>query len=98
MNIIDGNADDGPCFPPCQQVKFDSRIVRNDPREDGLYGLFIQFEKLVNVHQSSFVIDEMTLLTRLGGIIGVGKEFFWILVVLFSAIKTMSMFLVGNKS
>ena len=91
MNMIDGNANVGPCLPPCQQLKFDTRVVRNDPRDGGLFGLFVQFENTVTVHQSSFVIDEITLLTRIGGIIGVGKEFFWILVFIASTVKGLAM-------
>ena len=86
MNIVDGNADDGSCHPPCQTSYFDSRLVREDPRDE-VYGLFIQFKIMVSVHESSYVINEFTLLTRVGGIIGVGKELFWILIVMFTVIK-----------
>ena len=70
-NILDGFADDGECLSPCNKLTFNSRLTRFDPRDDKL-GIFIQFEEKMKT--VIFVIDEITLLTRIGGIIGVGKE------------------------
>ena len=62
------------------------RITRVDPR-DTVYGLFVQFEEKIEVRNSNFVIDEITLMTRIGGIIGVGKEMVWIIVISIGILK-----------
>ena len=86
MNILDGFGDDGSCFQPCSQMQFDSRLTRIDAR-DNKFGMFIQLEDVVKVQRSSFVIDSITLMTRIGGIIGVGKEFLWAIVLGFYFLK-----------
>ena len=44
------------------------------------YGLYAQFEKEVIVTQSHITIGPVTFLTRIGGMIGVNKEFYWIII------------------
>ena len=85
-NILDGFADDGECLPPCSKMTFNSRLTRFDPRDDRI-GLFIQFEKKIKTVGVTFIIDEITLLTRIGGIIGVGKEILWAIVFFFGSLK-----------
>ena len=51
------------------------------------YGMFIQFEDIVELKKSSFVIDAQTMLTRIGGTIGVGKEFFWVFIFMLGVLK-----------
>ena len=63
-------------FFPCSKLKFNSRLTRFDPRDDKL-GIFIQFEEKIKTVGVTFIIDEITLLTRIGGITGVGKEILW---------------------
>ena len=46
------------------------------------YGLFINFDREVEETRSQLNISPLTLLTRIGGIIGVGKEFLWIIITL----------------
>ena len=92
MRIVDGFEDDASCFKPCSQMKFDSRVTRIDGREDK-FGLFIQFEDIIKVQKSAFVIDSITLMTRIGGIIGVGKEFLWIVVLCFYFLNFISTFI-----
>ena len=87
--MMDGFGDDGTCFQPCSQMSFDSRLTRVDAREDK-FGMFIQLEDVVKVQRSSFVIDSITLMTRVGGIIGVGKEFLWAIVIGFYFLHFLS--------
>ena len=86
MNILDGFADDGSCYQPCRRMKFNSRRTRIDPRDDRI-GIFIQLEEKVSVRETKFAIDGITLLTRIGGLIGVGKEFLWISVITCGLLK-----------
>ena len=82
---MNGYEDEGPCLHPCSRMIFDSRIVKNDPYRK-VYGLYIQLEEKVKVLESTFIINEITLLTRIGGIIGVGKEFLWIIILIFGSL------------
>ena len=43
-------------------------------------GFDVQFEKHVVVSRSTFTVNWVTLITRIGGIIGVGKELLWVIV------------------
>lgn len=85
-NILDGFADDGECFSPCSKLTFNSRLTRFDPRDDKL-GIFIQFEEKMKTVGVSFIINEITLLTRIGGIIGVGKEILWAILFLIGFLR-----------
>ena len=52
-----------------------------DERTDR-YGLFVTIDREVEVTQAHLTIPPLTLITRIGGIIGVGKELLWILITL----------------
>ena len=45
------------------------------------YGLFAQFDREVLISQTHRTIGPITLMTRVGGIIGVNKEFYWMLTL-----------------
>ena len=46
--------------------------------------MFVQFDNEVEVTNSKLNIGNITFLTRLGGLIGVGKELLWITIILIS--------------
>ena len=46
-----------------------------------LFGLTIAFDNVVEKTISNWQIEPVTLLTRIGGIIGVGKELLWVLII-----------------
>ena len=62
-------------------MNFDSRVTKIDQYEN-IYGMYVQVEEKVKVQESLYTINEVTLVTRIGGIIGVGKEFLWITILL----------------
>ena len=93
-NILDGFADDGDCFSPCSKMTFNSRLTGFDPRKKKL-GIFIQYEEKMKTVGVSFIINEITLLTRIGGIIGVGKEILWAIVFFIGLLK-ISMIKIKN--
>ena len=53
-------------------------------------GLYIDFHAMIARRVSSWQIGPETLLTRLGGIIGVGKNLVWIIIFLFTTLSTFS--------
>ena len=56
---------------------FHTRKTGFDARDDR-YGIFVDIIGEVEIIASKFNIEFLTLMTRIGGIIGVGKEFLWI--------------------
>ena len=52
--------------------------------------MFVTFDREAEVTSSHLTIEPLTLLTRVGGIIGVGKEFLWIIITLFTYLATFS--------
>ena len=54
------------------------------------YGIRIEFDQEVLVEESVMTIEALTFLTRLGGIIGVGKEFLWMILFVLTYIVTLS--------
>ena len=55
-----------------------------DARRD-IYGLFVQFDQDVDVSLSKLEVGLKTLATRFGGIIGVGKELLWVIILFFTS-------------
>ena len=79
-----GYISQGQCLLPCQRTSF--RIVKSGENflvgEIKGFGVHILFDKSVTVTKSHFSIDILTLLTRLGGAVGVGKEGWWIVMIM----------------
>ena len=59
-----------------------------DAREDR-FGLYVQFDQEVEIIVSKLQIGLKTLATRFGGIIGVGKELLWVLILTFTSLGTL---------
>ena len=95
-NILDSQADIGNCFQPCKSLHFDVRLDIFDHREDSdRYGLYIQFEDTVETTTLNLAITTTTLLTRIGGIIGVGKELLWVFIFFCGAGNAFFSFIYG---
>ena len=58
-----------------------TRKIGFDERKDR-YGMFVRFSREMDVHRSLLNVETLTLLTRIGGIIGVGKQFLWIAITI----------------
>ena len=95
QSIKTRNAKKGKCLPNCRSIRFwnltkhfafylnihryvSTEIGENHNTKE--VGLAIHFDKNVLVTRSAFTIDIVTLITRIGGIIGVGKELLWVIV------------------
>ena len=53
----------------------------NTLESKNLFGLTIVFDNVVQKTNSNWQIEPVTLLTRIGGIIGVGKELLWVMIM-----------------
>ena len=49
----------------------------------------ISFEQEVEVTKSSWNIDARTLLSKIGGFIGISKNFLWLILLLMSSITVL---------
>ena len=57
---------------------------------DNKYGMKIYFINDVEVTKSHLTIDYLTLMSRIGGIIGVGQAFAWIILFCFDKIVILN--------
>ena len=78
-DLINGFDRDG-CLKPCTTTFYDVKEDFLEPRED-VYGVVLKFSADVEVSNTSFLLDPITMMSRLGGIIGVGKEIFWLILL-----------------
>ena len=92
---MDGKGDVEGCPKPCNRMKFDSRMTGDDPFEK-VFGLFVEVEEKIEVLESIFTINEVTLVTRIGGIIGVGKEFIWLILFSISYFIAFHKFIIAQ--
>ena len=72
------------CQVPCTKTTYTTRLKSKTPFYSGIR-IIIMFDQKVDVARSRFSINSLTLLTRLGGLIGVGRTLLWILVSLLGA-------------
>ena len=77
--VMKGKVSKGGCLPLCRSVWYKTTKIGHDEKDDR-YGLYVEFHKEVILTSDNLSIEPMTLLTRIGGIIGVGKEFFWVII------------------
>ena len=86
--VMKGKASRGECLPICKSVWYKTTKNGHDEREDR-YGLYVEFRQKVILTSNHLSIEPMTLLTRIGGIVGVGKEFFWVIISVSSLLFMM---------
>ena len=77
----------GKCSVPCQVKRYPAKEIGF--KENSLRGLTIRFEKVVDITKSSWTIDERTLLSKIGGFIGISKNFLWLIILLISSISVL---------
>ena len=92
-NLIDkilyGKADPGSCLSPCKLTSFEVEDI-GFLSSQHLRGMIFSFADEVEVTTSELQVGTKTLLTRVGGVIGVRKEFLWIILCGFSGIKVLA--------
>ena len=78
------------CPNPCKSITFESKYEYMENMED-TFGVYIRFLDVVEVTRSDLLLKPLTMVGRLGGIIGVGKEVLWISIFfLGSAVSVIS--------
>ena len=80
------------CLDPCTVKTYQSKRIGS--REIyGRKGLIIFFENQVDVTKSSWQIDEISFLSKIGGFIGISKNFLWLTLLFLSALSSIVSFL-----
>ena len=69
-------------------IRYKVDNVGFDAREDR-FGLYVQFDQNVEITVSKLQIGLKTLGTRFGGIIGVGKELLWVLILTLTSLGSI---------
>ena len=87
-NLSFGKADGGSCLSPCRTTWYESQPLGFQPTSDRT-GLRVVLDTEVLQTVSELQIGPKTLATRIGGIIGVGKELLWILIFCFTTVSTL---------
>ena len=92
------------CKVPCTKTKYKARFKSKTPFWNGI-AISIRFDQTLDVARSRFSISSLTLLTQVGGHIGVGQTLLWILVsllgvaqVTFLSLKPFVIFAGGKKA
>ena len=75
------------CEIPCTRNKYATRFLSKASWPQTTLNL--AFERTVDVTQSTFSIDEQTLLTKLGGAVSSGRTLLWILVSILGAAQVI---------
>ena len=55
-----------------------------------LFGMVVAFDNIVEQTISDWQIKPVTLLTRFGGLVGVGKNLLWIIIFICSSMSLVS--------
>ena len=83
-----GLSDSKQCSVPCTKTNFYVNKIGFE-RKASREGIILVFENKVEKRISELQIGPKTLLTRIGGIIGVGKNLLWLLVFFFTSIASL---------
>ena len=86
LSVMDKNYKSQSCPAPCSKMVYETKYLDFHKRKDR-NGLFIQFQDIVETKRSRFVLDGKTFVSRVGGTIGVCKEFLWIIIFTFTSLK-----------
>ena len=75
------------CPVSCKVKRY--QVTEIGLRRKDARGLILWFGKEVEVTKSLWQIDEKTLISNIGGIIGIGKEFLWLIILMLSSFSVL---------
>ena len=84
--IVTSDGNPGNCSVPCKIKRFEAREIGKKQRKDGFRGLQIVFEKEVKTTKSEWTISPLTLISKIGGFIGISKNFLWLIIMIMSSV------------
>ena len=89
LGMVEGKPKE--CLPPCKVRRYKASEI--GLKKWGRPGLTIWFENEVEITKSSLQMDEITVLSKIGGYIGISKNFLWIMIVILSSISAFKSYL-----
>ena len=75
------------CLPPCKEKTY--QATEMGLRRKTSKGLIIWFENEVDITKSSWKVDAVTIISNIGGFIGIGKEFLWLVILLLTILLSI---------
>ena len=76
----------GRCLMPCTLKKFLTKDIGSRSNNRNITGIGINFENEVEIMKSSWKIDSQTLISKIGGFIGISKNFLWLIILFISLV------------
>ena len=86
-DVAEGEANPGKCLVPCKLHRF--QVEEIGTRQNNKKGLKIRFEQEVEITKSSLAINTITLLSKIGGFIGINKNFLWLIIFIMSSFSAL---------
>ena len=87
-SISISEADTGECLVPCKVKRYQAKEV-GFTVSNNFTGIVLKFERDIEITKSSWTINFKTLLSKIGGFIGLSKNFLWLLILLISSVGAL---------
>ena len=87
IDVSVSDASSEKCLVPCKVKSYQVNEIGKKEMEDN--GLIVYFEKEVDVTKSALTIDIKTLISNIGGFIGISKNFLWLIIVFISSVGAL---------
>ena len=84
-DVTNSESDPGHCLVPCKDKKYQVKLIGIEERME-TKGIVIYFEKIVDVTQTVFKIGFITIMSEIGGFIGISKNLLWVIILVSSTI------------
>ena len=78
-------ASSGRCLVPCKVKKYNAKEIGKREKIN-VRGIYVIFEREVAVAKSLWALDGITLLSKIGGFIGISKNLSWLIMLLLSSV------------
>ena len=80
--------DPGKCSVPCKTKKYQTKHIGSKQLKEQT-GIIIWFEHIVEITESRYTTGFKTLISKIGGFIGISKNFVWLIILLLSSIGVL---------
>ena len=78
----------GKCYEPCKTKRFQAKQIGSKQLKEQI-GITIWFDQIVKVTQSKYTTGFKTLISKIGGFIGISKNFMWLIILFLSSIGVL---------
>ena len=78
--------DPGTCSVPCRVKRYQAKNTGEKQGKYGFRGMYLWFETEVDSTTSSLKMDGLDLMSKIGGYIGISKNFLWVIIMFLSSV------------